>query len=78
MHGTPQPAGGGDKTGKALEDKVSDAATIAEMIQTDPQITLLIKASNSAMYGRRSEVETCTGAVIRLGTDVTHKLVLLP
>ncbi|MCB1869128.1 MAG: HDOD domain-containing protein [Gammaproteobacteria bacterium] len=65
------------KIGKALEDKVSDAATIAEMIQTDPQITAkLIKASNSAMYGRRSEVETCTGAVIRLGTDVTHKLVL--
>jgi len=65
------------KIGKAMEDDVSDAATIAEMIQTDPQITAkIIKASNSAMYGRRSEVETCAGAVIRLGTDVTHKLVM--
>jgi len=65
------------RIGKALRDDVSDAATIAEMIQTDPQITAkLIKASNSAMYGRRNEVETCAGAVIRLGTDVTHKLVL--
>ncbi|HXK55665.1 MAG: HDOD domain-containing protein [Gammaproteobacteria bacterium] len=65
------------RIGKAMEDDISDAATIAEMIQTDPQITAkLIKASNSAMYGRRNEVETCTGAVIRLGTDVTHKLVL--
>ena len=62
---------------RAMEDDISDAATIAEMIQTDPQITAkLIKASNSAMYGRRSEVETCVGAIIRLGTDVTHKLVL--
>ena len=65
------------RIGRAMEDDISDAATIAEMIQTDPQITAkLIKASNSAMYGRRSEVETCAGAVIRLGTDVTHKLVL--
>jgi len=65
------------RIGRAMEDNVSDAATIAEMIQTDPQITAkLIKASNCAIYGRRGEVETCTGAVIRLGSDVTHKLVL--
>ncbi|MCP4285899.1 MAG: HDOD domain-containing protein [Gammaproteobacteria bacterium] len=65
------------RIGKALEDDVTDAATIAEMIQSDPVITAkLIKASNSAMYGRRTEVETCAGAVIRMGSDVTHKLVL--
>ncbi len=65
------------RIGKALRDDVSDAGTIAEMIQTDPVITAkLIKAANSAMYGRRSPVETCAGAVVRLGADVTHKLVL--
>lgn len=62
---------------KAFQDNVSDAATIAEMIQTDPVITAkLIKAANSAMYGRRTPVESCVGAVIRLGASITHKLVL--
>ncbi|MCB1857472.1 MAG: HDOD domain-containing protein [Gammaproteobacteria bacterium] len=65
------------RIGKALKDDISDAATIAEMIQTDPVITAkLIKAANSAMYGRRTPVETCAGAVVRLGSEVTHKLVL--
>ena len=65
------------RIGKALEHDVSDAATIASMIQTDPVITAkLIKAANSAMYGRSTPVESCSAAVIRLGTDVTHKLVL--
>jgi len=65
------------RIGKALEDDVSDADTIAKMIQTDPVITAkLIKAANSALYGRSNPVETCAGAVIRLGSDLTHKLVL--
>ena len=65
------------RIGRALDDNVSDAATIAKMIQTDPQITAkLIKAANCAIYGRRGEVETCTAAVIRLGNDITHKLVV--
>ena len=65
------------RIGKALQDNVSDAATIAAMIQTDPVITAkLIKAANSAMYGRRTPVETCVGAVVRLGSSITHKLVL--
>jgi HD-like signal output (HDOD) protein len=65
------------RIGQAMEDEISDAKAIAEMIQTDPVITAkLIKASNSAMYGRRTPVETCTAAVVRLGLDVTHKLVL--
>ena len=62
---------------RALDDNISDASTIAKMIQTDPVITAnLIKAANSAMYGRRTPVETCAGAVVRLGSDVTQKLVL--
>ena len=62
---------------KALRDDITDAHKIAEMIQTDPVISAkLIKAANSAMYSGRSHIETCTAAVIRLGTDVTHNLVV--
>lgn len=65
------------RIGRALEDGISDAHDIAEIIQIDPVITAkLIKAANSAIYGRRNPVETCSGAVVRLGGDVTHKLVL--
>ncbi len=65
------------RIGRALKDDVSDANTIAEMIQTDPVITAkLIKAANSAMYSRRVPVESCADAVVRLGSDLTHKLVL--
>ncbi len=65
------------RIGKAMRDDISDAHTIAEMIQTDPVITAkLIKAANSALYGGRATVETCAGAVIRLGMDVTHQLVV--
>lgn len=65
------------RIGQALEDGMSDAHQIAELIQIDPVITAkLIKAANSAFYGSRSPVETCSAAVVRLGGDVTHKLVL--
>lgn len=65
------------RIGKALRDDVSDADQIARMIQNDPVITAkLIKAANSALYGRRTAVESCAAAVVRLGSDVTHKLVL--
>lgn len=65
------------RIGRALEDGVSDAHDIAEIIQIDPVMTAkLIKAANSAIYGRRTPVETCSAAVVRLGADVTQKLVL--
>ncbi|HEB95120.1 MAG TPA: HDOD domain-containing protein [Sedimenticola thiotaurini] len=65
------------RIGRAIRDDVSDAHTIAEMIQTDPVITAkVIKAANSALYGGRNPVETCAAAVVRLGTEVTHQLVL--
>ena len=65
------------RIGRALEDGVSDANRIAELIQTDPVITAkLIKAANSALYGRSNPVDSCSAAVVRLGADVTHKLVL--
>ncbi len=65
------------RIGRALKDEVSDAETIASIVQRDPVITAkLIKASNSAIYGRRVPVETAAGAVVRLGSEVTHKLVI--
>jgi HD-like signal output (HDOD) protein len=65
------------RIGRALEDGMSDAHQIAELIQIDPVITAkLIKAANSAFYGGRNPVDTCSAAVVRLGGDVTHKLVL--
>lgn len=65
------------RIGRALEDGMSDAHKIAELIQIDPVITAkLIKAANSAFYGGRNPVDSCGAAVVRLGGDVTHKLVL--
>ncbi|MCG8427612.1 MAG: HDOD domain-containing protein [Chromatiales bacterium] len=65
------------RIGKALRDEITDASQIASIIQTDPVITAkMIKAANSAMYAGRSPVETCAAAVVRLGTDVTHNLVM--
>jgi len=65
------------RVARALDNGVSDADSIAEVIQTDPAITAkLIKAANSAMYGRCMPVETCSAAVVRLGSALTHKLVL--
>lgn len=65
------------RIGQAINSESSDAEHISALIQTDPVITAkLIKAANSALYGRRAPVESCHGAVVRLGNDVTHKLVL--
>ena len=65
------------RVARALDNGISDADAIAEVIQTDPAITVkLIKAANSAMYGRCLPVKVCAAAVVRLGSALTHKLVL--
>jgi len=65
------------RIGRALEDEISDAERIAKIIQTDVAITAkLIKAANSVLYVGREPVETCVGAIVRLGVNATHKLVL--
>ncbi len=65
------------KVGRAVEDESSDANTIARIIQSDPAITAkIVKAANSAFYGSQNPVESCTQAVVRLGTRVTHNLVV--
>lgn len=65
------------RIGRALEDETSDAEYIAKIVQTDVAITAkLVKAANSVLYVGREPVETCVGAVVRLGVNTTHKLVL--
>jgi len=73
-------------TNKLLQDLEDDRLQLPSLpdvalrirIQTDPAITAkLIKAANSAMYGHVAPIETCTGAVIRLGSDITSKLVII-
>ncbi len=65
------------RVARVLDNGISDSEAVAEVIQTDPAITVkLIKAANSAMYGRCQPLETCAAAVVRLGSALTHKLVL--
>ncbi|HHH40353.1 MAG TPA: HDOD domain-containing protein [Sedimenticola sp.] len=65
------------RIGRALKEETTDARVIASIVQTDPAMAAkLIKAANSAMYGRCTPVEDCAAAVVRLGTHITHKLVL--
>lgn len=65
------------RIGRALNDGVSDARDIAQIIQTDPAITAkIIKTANSAFYAGRDPVDNSVMAVVRLGTGTTHKLVL--
>ena len=65
------------RIGRALEDESTDAKRIAKIVQTDMVITAkLIKVANSAFYASHEPVDTCTAAVVRLGINTTHKLVL--
>lgn len=62
---------------RAIEDEVSDARSIARLVESDPAMTAkLLKAANSAMYGGLNAIETCSGAVVRLGMQTTKQLVL--
>ena len=61
----------------AIDDEVSDAKTIARLVESDPAMaTKLLKAANSALYGGLGGIDTCSGAVVRLGMDTTKQLVL--
>lgn len=65
------------RIGQALNDDVTDAHRIADIIQTDPAITAkIIRAANNALYMGHQRVHSCADAVIRLGVTTTHKLVL--
>ena len=61
----------------AIEDKRSDAKAIAKLLEQDPAMTAkIVKTANSALYGRRASVDTCSAAIVRLGTRTTQKLIM--
>lgn len=65
------------RIGRALQDENKTAGHIAQIAQADPAIAAkLIKAANSPLYAGTAKVETCANAVVRLGSKVTHKLVM--
>lgn len=62
---------------QAIEDEATNANRIAAIIQADPSMTAkLIKAANSALFAGREPVNTCATAVVRLGVNTVHKLVV--
>lgn len=62
---------------KAIDDDVSDAKTVARLVEIDPAMaTKLLKAANSALYGGLNSIDTCMGAVVRMGMETTKQLVL--
>jgi HD-like signal output (HDOD) protein len=65
------------RLGRAMRDENTNARKLANVIQTDPAITAkLIRAANSPLYAGVTPVDSCPAAIIRLGADTTHKLVL--
>lgn len=65
------------RIGKALNDDITDAKHIAKIILTDVAMAAkIIRVANSALYSGRSPVDRCTTAVVRLGAQTTHRLVL--
>ncbi|MEJ2609428.1 MAG: HDOD domain-containing protein [Candidatus Thiodiazotropha sp.] len=65
------------RVGRAMRDENTNARKLAEIVQTDPAITTkLIRASNSPLYAGITAVDSCAAAIVRLGADATHKLVL--
>jgi HD-like signal output (HDOD) protein len=65
------------RVGRAMREENTNARKLANVIQTDPAITTkLIRAANSPLYAGVTPVDSCAAAIIRLGADTTHKLVL--
>ncbi len=65
------------RIGRAINDDTSNAEHISCVIQTDPAMAAkIMRAANSAMYAIQNPVNTCSAAVMRLGFNTTHKLVL--
>ncbi len=65
------------RIGQAMKAETTNANTLSDIIQTDPAITAkLIRTANSPLYAGVARIDTCSAAVVRLGSDTTHKLVL--
>ncbi len=65
------------RIGRALNEDATDASRIAQIIQADPAMAAkVVRAANSALYLGSLPVDSCVAAVVRLGLNTTHKLVL--
>ena len=65
------------RIGQAMREETTNASKLARIIQTDPAITTkLIRVANSPFYAGVSKVDSCSAAIVRLGSTTTHKLVL--
>ena len=65
------------RVGREMNEENTNAHKLARIIQTDPVITAkLIRAANSPLYTGVSPVDSCSAAIIRLGANTTHNLVL--
>jgi len=65
------------KITEMVEDPDSSIEDIGRLISQDPSLTVkILKISNSAMYGLRSEVDTVARAITLLGTRQIRDLVL--
>jgi HD-like signal output (HDOD) protein len=65
------------RVGREMNEENTNAHKLANIIQTDPVITAkLIRAANSPLYAGASSVDSCNAAVVRLGANTTHNLVL--
>ncbi|MCU7929706.1 MAG: HDOD domain-containing protein [Candidatus Thiodiazotropha sp. (ex Codakia rugifera)] len=65
------------RVGRAMRDETTNARKLASIVQTDPAITTkLVRAANSPLYAGVTPVDSCAAAIVRLGADTTHKLVL--
>jgi len=65
------------RVGREMNEENTNAHKLARIVQSDPVITAkLIRAANSPLYAGVSPVDSCTAAIIRLGANTTHNLVL--
>lgn len=65
------------KVRKLLEDENTDAATIAQVVNTDAAIAAkLVRAANSALYRGIAKCDTTRNAIVRLGGNNTKQLVV--
>lgn len=65
------------RVGEAVGHENATARTVARAIEADPAITAkLLKRSNSAGYAGRTAIKSLEDAVVRLGLNATHKLVV--
>jgi len=62
---------------EAVQNPDCDANEVAHLIQTDPVLAArLVQAANSPLYGVRTPIYSCKGAVMFLGLGTTRDLVL--